>query len=204
MNKEQLVEAGRKGGSAPKHRWTEEEKEIVRRDYKGTHDSAQEIADRLGVTFFAVRGQISKMGISFHPDRQKWTPEQDDQVCELIHRYSPQGVARRMHRSINSVVVRAKRLRQYRRDRDGWYTKKDVCEIFGVDHKWLQRRIDSGALVATPHNGSRPKQNGGACWHITEEALRRFIKRYPQELQGRNVDMIQVVEILVGLDVIVN
>lgn len=39
-SKEVLTLAGIKGGTAPKHHWTEEELAIVRRDYKGTSQSA--------------------------------------------------------------------------------------------------------------------------------------------------------------------
>jgi len=104
-----------------------------------------------------------------------------------------------MHRSLNSVVVRMKRLHLSRRVRDGWYTKREVCEILGMDHKWVQRRIDSGALKAEPHDPESPlpKKNGGSCWHITEKDLAKFIVHHPQELNGRNVDLIIVVDLLV-------
>ena len=35
--------------------------------------------------------------------------------------------------------------------------------------------------------------------HIKRNALRRFIRTYPEELLGRNVDMVQLVEILAGI-----
>lgn len=182
------------------HRWTEEERQIVRRDYRGTHESAWAIAEKLGVSFFGVKGQVQKMGISFRPDRRLWTPEEEEQLRDLITQHSPGAIAKRMHRSINSVVVRANRLRLSRRVRDGWYTKREVCAILGVDHHWVQNRIDSGALPAKYHNGHRPQKNNGACWHIMEKSLRQFIRRYPQELKGRNVDIILIVDILAGLD----
>lgn len=182
------------------HRWTEEERQIVRRDYRGNRESVRSLAERLDVSFFGVRGQIAKMGISFRPDRRSWTPEEDEQLRELITRHSPGAIAKRMHRSINSVVVRSTRLGLSRRVRDGWYTKLEVCEILGVDHHWVQNRIDSGALRASYHNGHRPRKNGGACWHIAQKSLRQFIRRYPQELKGRNVDIILIVDILAGLD----
>jgi len=195
-----LSAAGIKGGSAKKHAWTEEEREIVRRDYRGNMDSARLIAIKLGVTTNAVRGQIAGMGIAANTNRQHWNPKQDEILRELMGRYASGTVAKRMHRSINSVVVRAKRLRISARNRDGWYTKQEVCEILGVDHKWVQCRIDSGALHATYHNGHRPSSFGMAMWHIEEKDLKAFIRRYPQELSGRNVDLMQLVDLLAGLD----
>jgi len=181
------------------HRWTDEERLLVKRDYRGGRASAQALADRLGVSFYAVKAQIQMMGISFQ-DRHYWTEEQDGQLEEYMTRHCPGKVAKLMHRSINSVVLRAKRLGISRRDRDGWYTKLDVCELLGVDHKWLQLRIDCGALKAKPHNPERPpKKDGGSFWEIKEEDLIDYIRTYPQELMGRNVDIIGLVDLLCSL-----
>jgi len=181
------------------HRWTDDERLIVLRDYKGDHVSAQAIADGLGVSFFAVKAQVQKMGISFQ-DRNYWTAAQDKQLEELMTRHCPGRVAKIMHRSINSVVIRARRLGISRRGRDGWYTKLDACEALGVDHKWLQLRIDCGALKARPHNPEEPPhKDGGSCWEIAEQDLVDYIRTYPQELIGRNVDIISLVDLLSGL-----
>ena len=47
------------------HCWTDEERLIVRRAYKGDQASAQAIADGLGISFYDVKAQVQKMGISF-------------------------------------------------------------------------------------------------------------------------------------------
>ena len=117
-----------------------------------------------------------------------------------MSRYHPTRVANIMRRGVNSVVIRSKRLCISRKVKDGWYNKKEVREIFGVDHHWLQHRIDSGAIVATPHGNIKPSKHGGGCWHIEQGALRCFIRLYPQELVGKNIDIIQIVNILVGLE----
>jgi len=194
---EVLSLAGIKGGQAPKHRWTEEELEIVRRDYRGSIASAQEIADRLGVTKYAVKGQVQKLGIAMQksPD---WTPKELERLRSLIHQHSVPQIAKMLHRSPNAVKIKATRLKLGLRVRTDWYTKREVCEILGVDHKKVQSWIDSGALVATWHNGHRPQQKGMAMWHITTDALRSFIIKYSGELLGRNVDIQQIVWIVAG------
>ena len=181
------------------HRWTDDEREIVRRDYKGDNTSAQHIARKLNVSLFAVKGQVQRLGQARITDRQKWDPAQDEQLRQLLELHPPGQVARKMKRSVNSVVVRSKRLGISRRDRHDWYTKREVCEILGVDHKWIQARIDAGTLHAISYFGGPVQKLGNSAWKITRNDLRVFIRRYPEELNGRNIDLIAVVDILVGL-----
>ncbi len=181
------------------HKWTDDERDIIRRDYKHTRRSCQELAARLAVTEFAVKGQISNMGIAKSDDRHSWTPQEKEKLAKLIPKYCVRKIARMLHRSINSVTVMSKRINAPRRYREGWFTKKEVCEILAHDHKWVQIRIDSGALKATSHYGGRPTQIGMSAWHIQEQDLVQFIRKYPQELVGRNIDIIMIVELLAGI-----
>jgi len=192
MDKEQLSTAGIKGGNALKHRWTEDERQIVRRDYKGTTASVQMIAAHLGVTRCAVKGQVQSMGIAMQKS-PPWTKDEIERLEELIHRFSVSQIAKRLHRSCNAVKVKATRLKLKLRLRDDWYTKNEVAEICGVDHKKIQSWIDNGALKASWHNGTRPQKNGMAMWHIEAKDLRGFIINYSGELLGRNVDIQQIV-----------
>ena len=188
------------------HKWTDEERAIVRRDFRHSRESCQRIADYLNrltggsITGIGVRGQIQVMGIARSDDRHPWSLEEDDKLRELIQSFCPRKVARKMHRSINSVVVRSKRLNISRRCRNGWFTKSEVMEILGHDHRWIQRRIDSGALPASYHYGFRPGQLGGSAWHIDEKDLKKFIKTYPEELVGCNIDIITIVDIISGVN----
>jgi len=195
--------AGVKGGQAPKHRWTEEEEEIVRREYKGTNASARWIADYLShltgerITIWAVKGKAAALGI-LKQKSPPWTPDELERLQLLIHKHPIPQIAKRLGRSCNAVKVKATRLKLGLRTRDDWYTKRDVCEILGVDHHKVQAWIDRGALVATWHSDRKPQRNGMAMWHITTEALRSFIIRHCGELMGRNVDIQQIVWIIAG------
>jgi len=181
------------------HTWTDDERDIIRRDYKHSRKSRQELAARLGVTEYGVAGQISTMGIAKSDDRRQWTPQEKERLVKLIPRYCPRRIARMMHRSLNSVVVMAKRINVPLRYREGWFTKREACEILAHDHKWVQARIDSGALNATYHYEERPTQRGMSAWHIEEADLVRFIRKHPQELVGCNIDIIMIVELLAGI-----
>ena len=201
MNIGELSEAGKKGGNALKHKWTDEERDIVRRDYRGTTKSAELIAVRLGVTCNAVKGQIQKLGIAMDKS-PPWTQKELDQLKNLIHRYSPIGVAKRLHRSENAVRVKAKRLKLNVRGRDDWFTKREVAEICGVDHRKVQVWIDGGSLKASWHNGHCPQKNGGAKWHIESDDFRAFLIGYSSELLGRNTDIQQIIWIVTDYEVV--
>lgn len=141
---------------------------------------------------------MQQLGIAKRTGRPWWHTDNDEKLRELIPRYAVVTVARMLGVSISSVINRAKRLGLSRLNRYGWYTKRDVCEILGVDHKRIQSFMDSGALVATYHHGHQPSKNGSGSWHITRESLKRLIRTYPEEFNGRNVDLIQIVKILTG------
>jgi len=190
-----LSEAGIKGGSAHKHYWTDEERSIVIRDYDGTNKTSQKIAANLGVTLFAVKGQAAKLGIQQQksPD---WTEKELEKLAELIHQYSITQVAKRLHRSPNAVKIKATRLKLGLRTRDGWFTKREVSEICGVDHKKVQGWIDRDLLKASYHNGVKPSKNGMNMWHIKEADLRDFIINNSGQLLGRNVDLQQIIWLL--------
>ena len=179
------------------HKWNDEEREIVRRDYLGTNKNALEIATRLGVTQHAVKGQASSMGILMQKS-PPWTERELDILQDLIHTKTVTQIARKLHRSTNAVKIKATRLKLGLRSRTDWYTKREVCEILGVGHKKVQRWIDDESLIATWHNGRRPCQKGMSMWHITTDALKSFIITHSGELLGRNVDIQQIVWILSG------
>ena len=182
------------------HRWTDEEREIIRRDYQQTSASRRELANRLGVTEPQVAHQIATMGLGKRSDRRPWTPEENSRLLDLIQQKSTGQIAKIMRRTVNAVVVQAKRLNASSRNRAGWYTMREVCEILGKDHHWVSRRIENSSLQATRQNGGTPEDDKGRIWRIEEKNLRQFIRRYPHELNGRNVDLVHLVNILVGLE----
>ena len=181
-----------------RHIWTDTEREIVRRDYDGHNSSARRIANNLGVTFCAVKGQAAQMGI-LQDKSPDWTEKEVKILTEMISNHPPLTIARRLHRSVNAVVVKSKRLGLLRRYRDGWYTMKEVCEILGIDHHKATRWIETGELKASYHHGHKPQKNGSGYWHIDKLDLRSFIIHHASQL-GRNHDLFQIIEILAGIE----
>lgn len=187
------------------HQWTEEEDELLRREYQQTHESRDHLALKLGLSVNQVHHRLAKLGLLKKTDRvtYRWTPAEVARLEKLMEQgKNVEQIAKLMNRSPNAITTYAHRhLHLSFRDRNSWYTKKEVCEILGVDHKWVQRRIDSGALKASWHHGHEPQKNGSGAWHIEGDDLATFIRTYPEDLNGRNVDLVSIVSLIAGLQV---
>lgn len=194
-NFDDLSAAGHKGGNAPKHLWTDEEREIIRRDYQFNRKSRRDLALRLGVSENAVTGQIAAMGMCKLTGRRPWSIEEKKELEEIIGRFAPRTIAKRMGRSVNSIVVMAHKIGLSRRSRDGWFTAREVCMILGVDHHWLKKYIDNGELKVSYHTETKPQKSGG-MYYISESNLKKFICEHAFRLQGRNVDLLFIVSLL--------
>ena len=178
---------------------TDEMREIIRRDYRGTDKSRDELCERFGLTKWQMHYALQGMALSYRWNERYWTEKEDNYLKENVDRFSEAKLAKNLKRSKNSIKVRLTRLSLSRRNRNGWYTLKETCEILGQGHHKVDRWIKQGILPATYHHGHKPQKNGSGYWHIMREDLATFIRHYPQELVGRNIDVIQIVEILVGL-----
>lgn len=187
------------------HQWTPDQIEIIRRDFTGTKESIRRIADHLSYEFgeeitpAMVTHQVNKLGIAGIWERAvrgpEWTVREDEQLRERVSRGQDwEMIGKALGRSATAVMVRSKRIGAYRWARTGWYTKKDLMEILGVDHKRIQRWIDEGELKARPYNVD-PQQAGGGYWIIQEEDLRNFLVNHSMELTGRNVDLYSIVNL---------
>ena len=181
------------------HQWTPEEDNFVLARYHGTRESAKAIADMLGVSPIAVKQRIPVLGIALHRGKP-WTPQEIKRLQELAPHYSTPVIARKLQRGVNSVAVKIKRLHISRRVRDGWFTKREVADICGVDHKMVQQWMDKGLLKVVPHSDVVPSNTGGSLWHVDIADLRKFIIKHSIELLGRNVDVFALVNILVPAD----
>ena len=186
----------------PRHLWSQKEKDFVRLYYRGTRKSRQYLASILNVSEHAVAGQVNRMGLCKRSSRAKWTHDEDEQlrtlIGTLIGRYPVSRISKIMGRTPNAISVRAKRLKPSRRDRDDWYTLTEVAEILGVDRHWVERRITAGTLKASLQHGSR-KASKPRVYRIRRNELRNFIRRFPQELNSFNIDLITCVDLLSGL-----
>lgn len=176
------------------HICTQEEIAYIKRNYKGDRKSAELIAKQLNIRFNTIKWQLQKLGICFRPVKNKfWTDKKKDQLRELSGRYCVETVARKMNVSPNAVMIMRQIVGIHQINRDGWYTLNDVCQVCGVGHTVVERWICNNILKATKYtDNNKPR----SVWQIEEEDFRDFIITYTQELVGRNIDILQIIQIV--------
>lgn len=185
------------------HYWTEEEDMLLRQEYRHSIESLRTLGKRLGVTENSVRQRLTRLGILRQAVR--WTPSELEFLEENYNKKSNKVLAKLLHKSVNSVVAKAHRLQVKKRNRDGWFTKTEVANILGVDAGWITRRLKNAQcnLEMQPFDTDKlPKAGYYNSWKISEKSLRDFIRTYPEELTGCNVDFTMLVDILAGIKVL--
>ena len=184
------------------HEWTPEERDFLRREYGKGRVSLQQIAAKFGVTQSTVKHEARRLGLTkpapWAVKAAPWTDEEDRLLLYLMGHYRPQTIARKLGRSVRAVSMRANKLGMSFRDRYGWYSQKEAASILGVDEHWLRARIENGALKAQWAGSGRSRNSPR---RISRRALRTFIRRYAGELVGRNYDLLELVDVLAGLEV---
>ena len=178
--------------------YTEEELKIISQFFDGsrlkTEKIRQIIKERFGVerTYFSVRHKAAQIGMTRGKNNIRWTNAQEEELASLLSNYTVRQIAKKLGRSLRSIHQKCNELRLSTRQRSDWYVMTEVCEIFGVVDDTVMRWINSNKLKAS-HFGDN-------MWKIEKEQLKKFIRRYPSEINGRSTDIMQLVEILCGIE----
>lgn len=143
-----------------------------------------------------VKRWATELGLS----RQKepfWTQEEMDFLERHINRLSLKKIAKQLGRTQTAVKLKAKRL-HLNKTQDG-YTMRGLCLGLGCDHHKIERWIAKGWLKGHRRHSDRTPQQGGDMWYFSDQAVSKFIKEHPEELDPRRFDWLWVVDLLVGL-----
>lgn len=184
-----------------RHTWAKDDKDYIRSEYRHSRASVENIARKFGVTTKAIRMLISRMGLVKY--LALWAPTQETFLRENYDKLPTAKIARMLRKTEGAVRHKSHRLNLSKFDRFEWFTLTEVCTILGVSRDWLNKRLNNGfKFDIRPFYLDRiPKQGSNAPWYISESSLCDFIRRYPEELQGHNVDMTVLVQILAGIKV---
>jgi hypothetical protein len=185
---------GRRGSASrykrtpKKYQHTEATDAVIRERYDGkVRNRTQAIARSLGWPKWQICKRAAELGLTrpWPAERRGWS---NDEVKFLVVNAGsrPTGwMARRLGRTISSVVLKLKRMRISRAIKEG-YTKSALSDCFGVDHKVLDGWAKAGQLKVT----YREETKEGETWQITDAAVLRFIRDNPTGFRLDKVDQV--------------
>ena len=179
--------------------WTEDDIEEMRLHYKQNPTAIAYLAKKLERSIYAIRAKAAELGY-VKSGRRFWSEDEDEILRDNVGRYNVAKIADILHRSHNAVILHMKALKLHRKDRIDWYTTTEAASILGCSRQKIKMLIDDKKLSVVPRNGKESHD----IWEISRDSFKKFICRFPGELQGRNVDIVQVVDILTTNGVVYN
>ena len=78
-------------------------------------------------------------------------------------------------------------------------TLHQAAGIFGVDIRWVMRRINRKTLRAVTPYGRRPGLRQVGLYRVPAQAVRSYLMSHADELQGRGVDLARIAGIMAGV-----
>jgi len=184
------------------HHYTPDDDALIRRYYNSGEMRHKELAAKLGVTGPALKYRAACLGLTRRNIMRTFRrfDEQDDiTIHKMAGEYTIGSIAERLNRSPQAILDRMSYLglRCSAESREGWYTCSDVALILGMNETTVRNMIKRGMLKAHTHWGKETAYGSGReCWHVAREALKDFICKYPTTLNGRQVDFVQLVDVL--------
>lgn len=188
--------------------WDEHEISIIKKEYKGNAPAIRVqsiIKQQLGKnrSIYAIYHKAQEYNLqvvsraAFPKAGDVWTAEEDEFLKENRQKRSIYWLSTQMKRSKASINWRCQILKINGDGREGWYTQTEVCNILDIGHIMVNKLIKEGRLKANRRNGEGEYKD----WEIREESLYSFITKFPQFLQNRHPDMVQLVDVLTKGDI---
>ena len=75
---------------------------------------------------------------------------------------------------------------------------RELAQVFGVDIRWVMRRIDRKTLRAVTPYGRRPGLRGADLYRVPAQAMREFLLCHAHALKGRRVRLDRIAGIMAG------
>lgn len=167
------------------------------RQRTGDRSALASATRQLGWTRSAVCKRGAELGIARTKEKAWSEPEQ--QLLEQFGHLAPTGIQRKLNeagfsRSIAAIQVKINRNR-IKSNLDG-YSACQLADALGVDVRKVLRWIQQGFLKAERRGTQRMPQQGGDIWWISDRGVRRFVLRFPQEIDLARVEKIWFLNLL--------
>jgi hypothetical protein len=183
--------------SLESHKWkyrpTARTDELIRDAYlrmrTGDRRALQTVSGQIGWPRGAVCKRGAELGLARIKERA-WS-EKETEILERFGHLAPSGIQRKLSeagfaRSVAAIQIKANRNR-IKSNLDG-YSACQLAAALGVDVKKVLRWIQQRVLRAERRGTERLPQQGGDIWWIPDPCVRRFILRFPEEIDLARVE----------------
>lgn len=181
---------------AKKYLWTPERDAVLRNRYDSrVKGRAAEIAAALGWPGWVIKKRAQSLGLAAPAHRRDWTDEEEKFLFDHAGERSDQWIARKLGRSLTSVVMKFKHMKISRRVRSG-YTLRELELCFGADHRAIERWVSDGKLRA--HRRGTARTHTGDIWSFSDEAVLEFIQSCPMDFRLDRVDQFWFMDLILN------
>ncbi len=164
----------------------------------GLHERGRvirELKRQTGFPRWYVKRQAQRLGLTMHPDRRPWTPDEMETLDKLLGKVSVATMAKRLKRTETSVVMKIKALGHSRRVSEG-YTIRDLELSLGEDHQKIRRWIENGWLRDGIQGANHRGGNGHDTHRFSDKQILDFVKVHPQEINLGRVDQVWFLDLV--------
>jgi hypothetical protein len=163
----------------------------------GDRSALKQVGRRLGWTGSAVCKRGAELGLA-RVKESTWS-EQELDILERFGYLAPSGIQRKLleagfARSVAAIQVKINRSR-IKSNLEG-YSACQLADALGVDVRKVLRWIQQRVLRAERRGTRRTPEQGGDTWWISDRGVRRFVLRYPEEIDLARVEKIWFLNLL--------
>lgn len=168
------------------HRWTEAEKDVVRKGYDGTKSSIEAMAAQLNMTFNAVKSQVQTLDLFKRKKEPDWTEDELEYLGTHYGLVPDEQICNHLGRSQNGIVLAAKRYLHINRKMN-FLTGHELARVFGIPcsktitQTWVRKGFIKGRKSPT-HCGKTK------MWCFTEDDALKCLKARPWLVDLRRME----------------
>ena len=135
---------------------------------------------------------------------RRWSGEERARLRSLVETHTIHQAAPVLGRSVTSVRVQASRLGLTWGIQEDQFSVRELAQVFGVDIRWVMRRINRRSLRAVTPYGRRPGLRQASLYRVPAQAVRGYLLAHSSELRGRRVDLARIASIMSGPEPVTN
>ncbi len=178
-----------------KYRPTTQTDDLIRDAYSrqrlGDRKALKLVSGQIGWSRSAVCKRGAELGLARTKEKPWSSAEESILVCS--GHLAPSGIQRKLkasgfNRTIAAIQIKINRYR-IKSNLEG-YSACQLADALGIDVRKVLKWIHCGDLKASTRGTGRTPQQGGDTWWIPDNSVRRFVLRFPNEIDLARVEKI--------------